>query len=38
MVEPEEGVLHATRTIPIPRSVSERAHKVLSHTFLRTPE
>ena len=34
MVEPEEGVLHVTRTIPIPRSVSEHAQTVLSLTAM----
>jgi epsilon-lactone hydrolase len=34
MVEPEEGVLHVTRTIPVPRSVSEHAQTVLSLTAM----
>jgi len=32
MVEPGEGVLHVTRTIPVPRSVSEHVQTVLSLT------
>jgi len=34
MAEPDEGVLHVTRTIPVPRSVSEHAQTVLSLTAM----